>query len=182
MSPNKLKIELTYSLVLLSLFFLSCDECEEVSYIDLIHRNYCPIVSYGHIDNSIYIISNDDDIDKYARKSIEDYCSPRNSKYLSEYEKKRLTDESYRNTLINDIAKCIRQYNVDFSKYSIAAISTVIIQSASTHEEQACSNEINVYMIMEDHTDFHNYSTYLLVPKGNYKLNVEKVWPPTGPY
>ena len=86
--------------------------------------------------------------------------------------------------MIAELADCIREYQVDFSKYSIAAIATPFVRSADTFDVDVCSNKINVYMIIGSYMNMYEgaYNSYLQVPKGNYKLNVQKIRPPTGPY
>ena len=179
MNTKFIKIIRTCLLILLSLFLLSCNECEEVPYIDLGQIKICPdYYFYLDRDNStIDIISSDEDIDRFARQSIADYVAHESIKHPNDFYTKKLQDESNRNRMITEMIECLRDYHVDFTQYSIAAIATPFIRSASISTEEVCSDQINVYMIMEEHTDEHAYAAYLQVPKGNYKLNVKKVWP-----
>jgi hypothetical protein len=184
MSPNKLNIEWTYPFALLSLFLLSCSECEEVPYVVLnptpTHR--CPnYYIYTNLDSSrIDMITSDEDIDRYAVQSITDYASH----IIASDPNKLMQDESNRNRMISELTECIREYHVDFSKYSIAAIATPSVQSADRFDVEVCSNKINVYVIIESYMNMNEgvYSSYLQVPKGNYKLNFEKIRAPNGPY
>ncbi len=181
MPPDKHNIKWTCLFILLSFFLLSCDECDEVPYVDLNSIYRCPnYYTYSDIKNPIIdIISSNEDIDRYASQSIENYISHITAIYPNvDY------DKSNRNRMFSEVAECIRNYHVNFSKYSIAAIATPNIVDASTSTEKVCSDEINVYIIMANPVSLyeHSYDAYLLVPKGNYKLNVKKVRPPTGPY
>ena len=100
MSPNKLNIKWTYPFALLSLFLLSCSECEEVPYVDLNPIYRCPnYYAFTNLKNSVIdIISSDEDIDRYASQSIADYISYRTANYSNEY------DESNMNRMIAELA------------------------------------------------------------------------------
>ena len=181
MNTKLINIIQTCILVLLPMILPSCSECEEVPYIDLDQINHCPnyYTFFYHDKSTIKIISSDEDIDRYASQSIADYLAYESEKSPDTTYTKMLQDESNKNRMIAELADCIREYQVDFNKYSIAAIATPEIVDASTSTEKVCSDEINVYMIMEDPMDLHvhSYNSYLQVPKGNYKLNVKKVRP-----
>ena len=181
---DKINKKQIYLLILLSLFLLSCNECEEVPYVVLnptpTHR--CPnYYIYTNLDSSrIDMITSDEDIDRYAGQSITDYASH----IIASDPNKLMQDESNRNRMISELTECIREYHVDFSKYSIAAIATPSVQSADRFDVEVCSNKINVYVIIESYMNTNEgvYSSYLQVPKGNYKLNFEKIRAPNGPY
>ena len=183
---DKINKKQIYLLILLSLFLLSCSECEEVPYIDLDPTYRCPnYYTFTDLKTPVIdIISSDEDIDKYANKSISYYVAFQSEKSSDTIYTKQLQDESNRNRMLTELTECIRKFHVDFSKYSIAAIATPNIVDASTSTEKVCSDEINVYIIMANPVSLyeHSYDAYLLVPKGDYKLNVKKVRPPTGPY
>ncbi len=184
MNTKLINIIRTSILVLLPMILLSCSECEEVPYVDLSQIKTCHnyYTLFDNDNSTIKIISSDEDIDRYARQSIENYVADQIAQDPNSYYAERLQDESFKNKMITEIAECFRGCHVDFSQYNIAMISIGSIQSADSFIEEVCSDKINVYVIMEDHTDGRAYISYLQVPKGDYKLNVKKVRPPTGPY